>query len=290
MDKLKSGLVYFGGKSIIAPKIWEKVGIVENFVEPFCGSAAVLLANPSPPKIETINDKDCLVTNFWRAIKNDQEKVCFYAVNPVNEIDMHARHQFILNFVDENFINRMEQDPDFFDSKIAGWWAWGLACSVGNNWLQKKGLSALPHLSTLGQGINGANFNAKDMFSALAERLKRTRIVTGDWSRICTPTVTYKNTALSKDGVTFVFLDPPYNLLNRTKVYKEDNNVFKLVEDWCKENESQQNLKIAICGYDGDYDLPGWEKLNWKSNGGYSSLGENNGKENSKKETIWFKL
>lgn len=58
--------------------------------------------------------------------------------------------------------------------------------------------------------------------------------------------------------------------------------------NWCKENKSVKNLKIALCGYDGDYDLQDWEKINWKSNGGYSSLGDNQGKENSKKECIWF--
>lgn len=287
MEKLKSGLVYFGGKSIIAPKIWDKIGIVENYVEPFCGSAALLLANPNIPKIETINDKDCLVTNFWRSMKNDPEKVYFYADDPINEIEMHARHHFIIEHANLDFANKMENDPEFFDCKIAGWWGWGLAASVGNNWLQKKGLSALPHLSTLGQGMHGANFCAKDMFPKLAERLRRTRIVCGDWKRICTPTVTYKNTALSKNGTTFVFLDPPYNIQNRTKVYSQDNNVFKEVESWCKEHEAIPNLKIALCGYDGDYNLA-WEKLNWKSNGGYSSLGDNQGKENSKKECIWF--
>lgn len=138
MSILKSGIVYFGGKSIIAPKIWEKVGLVENYIEPFSGSAAVMLANPNIPKIETINDKDCLVTNFWRAMKNSPDKVIFYADNPVNEIDLHARHQFIIDNANLDFANKMETDADFFDCKIAGWWAWGISASIGNNWLQKK--------------------------------------------------------------------------------------------------------------------------------------------------------
>jgi len=285
---LKSGLVYFGGKSIISKSIWEKIGYVENYVEPFCGSIAVLLSNPNPPKIETINDKDCLVTNFWRSIKYNPKETFNFAEAPPNEIDLHAKQKYITNFVDDNFINNMESNPEFYNPKIAGWWAWGLCCSIGNNWMQKKGLSAMPHLSTAGQGINGLNYDIEKQFLLLSERLKRTRIVTGDWKKICTPSITYKSCGVSKNGISFVFLDPPYNMENRTKVYKNDSNVFKEVEQWAIAHQIYPDLKIAICGYSGDYSLNDWEKLEWKANGGFSSLGDNQGKENAKKECIWF--
>jgi DNA adenine methylase len=41
---LKAPFPWFGGKSIIAPEVWERFGNVQNFVEPFAGSLAVLLA------------------------------------------------------------------------------------------------------------------------------------------------------------------------------------------------------------------------------------------------------
>jgi len=285
---IKSGIVYFGGKSIIAESIWDKIGTVENYVEPFCGSAAVLLANPNVPKIETINDKDCLITNFWRAIKINPDLVVQYCSDPPNEIEMHSKQKYIVNFVNKDFIYKIENDPEFFDAKIAGWWVWGLSCSIGNNWLKKKGLHAMPHLSTAGQGIHGVKFDAKKQFSLLSDRLKRTRIVCSDWQKVCTPSITNKNCGLSKNGQTFVFLDPPYNMDNRTKVYNIESNIFKDVEKWCKDNQNFSNLKIALCGYQDDYDLPDWEILEWKSNGGFSSLGDNRGKENSKKECVWF--
>jgi site-specific DNA-adenine methylase len=31
---------------------------VRNYIEPFCGSAAMLLARPHPGQVETINDAD----------------------------------------------------------------------------------------------------------------------------------------------------------------------------------------------------------------------------------------
>ena len=69
---LKAPFPWAGGKSRIAPVIWSALGQVDNYVEPLCGSAAVLLARPDNPTIETINDLDGFVVPgligefFWR--------------------------------------------------------------------------------------------------------------------------------------------------------------------------------------------------------------------------------
>src|SRR3989304_10483635 len=62
---------YFGGKSRVAHIVWERLGDVPNYVEPFAGSLAVLLNRPHDPRIETVNDKDCYIANFWRALQLD---------------------------------------------------------------------------------------------------------------------------------------------------------------------------------------------------------------------------
>jgi site-specific DNA-adenine methylase len=66
---------YFGGKSRAASLIWERFGNVPNYVEPFAGSLAVLLGRPHEPGTETINDLDCYVANFWRAVQADPDAV-----------------------------------------------------------------------------------------------------------------------------------------------------------------------------------------------------------------------
>lgn len=66
--------------------MWERFGEVKVFVEPFFGSGAVLLGAPWPAdRIETVNDKDGFVANFWRAVKHDPDQVAHYADWPVNE-------------------------------------------------------------------------------------------------------------------------------------------------------------------------------------------------------------
>ena len=77
---LQAPFPYFGGKRKAAPTIWQALGAdCVNYIEPFCGSAAVLLAAPEGQRIETINDADGFVANFWRAVAQDPDAVAHYA-------------------------------------------------------------------------------------------------------------------------------------------------------------------------------------------------------------------
>ncbi len=286
---MKTCYPWFGGKSRVASLIWEALGPVTNYVEPFAGSLAVTIANPhKKPIVETVNDIDCFIPNFWRAISNNPEEVAKYADYPILETDLHARHQWLLAQRTPEFLAKMNNDSEFYDAKIAGYWVWGLCASTGNNWLQPKGLKAMPSLSTA-NGIHGKKNDILTWFKQLQTRTKRIRVTCGDWKRVCTPGVTYKNGGHGKDGVTGVFLDPPYEMENRSKVYAHDNDVFKDVVAWAIENANQPKLRIVLCGYEGDHGIPSdWRTIEWATQGGYANLGQDKqGMVNAKKERIW---
>jgi hypothetical protein len=134
---LKAPFPWFGGKSRVAGLLWPRLGDVRNYIEPFAGSAAMLLLRPHAPAIETINDYDCYVANFWRATSRDPEAVAAAASHPVNECDLHARHKWlVLSPAATDFRLKMRTDPDYFDAKVAGWWCWGLCCWIGGGWCQ----------------------------------------------------------------------------------------------------------------------------------------------------------
>lgn len=156
---MKSPFPWFGGKSRVAQLVWDRFGDVPNYVEPFFGSGAVLLARPHAAKTETVNDKDCMVANFWRALHSKPDEVAHYADWPVNEADQHARHLWLCSR--EEFRERMKTDQEYFDTRIAGYWVWGQCIWIGAGWCSvelKDGEGELgrqlPHLGDAGKGIN----------------------------------------------------------------------------------------------------------------------------------------
>jgi hypothetical protein len=119
----------------------------------------------------------------------------------------------------------------------------------------------------------------------LAERLRRVRVCCGDWSRICGPSPTVKL------GITGVLLDPPYaDTADRDEtLYATDSlSVAHDAREWAIENGNDPRLRIALCGYDGEHEMPdNWEAVAWKAAGGYGSQGDARGRDNAKRERIW---
>lgn len=283
-QKLKSPFPYFGGKSRIAHEVWARFGDVPNYVEPFAGSLAVLLARPTLPRNETVNDIDCFLTNFWRALRNDPDGVAKWADYPVSEIDLHARHRWLVD--QKDFIEAMRSDPDYYDVKIAGWWVWGICAWIGKGWCGNSQSKQLPSISRGGRGMHRIGIdNLYNYFAALSARLRRVCVCCGDWMRVCGYTPT------THIGTTAVFLDPPYGKdsgRNDGGYAFEADDVTRDVHAWCVENQDNPKLRIALCGYEGEYDLPGWECLAWKATGGYGNQGNGAGRANSHRERVWF--
>ena len=282
---------WFGGKSKVAHLVWERFGDVPNYVEPFFGSGAVMFLRPHEPNTETVNDADCYLTNFWRATKENPSEVAKHADNPVNEADLLARHKWLLEQGKNGFADKMKTDPHFYDTKIAGWWVWGICCWIGQGWCRNES-NQLPHLYR-GQGINrklphlgDQGRGIQDYFESLSVRLRRVRVACGDWTRVLGDSVTIKH------GVTGIFLDPPYSADECDNLYSVNTgDIAKEVRRWAIENGNNPLMRIALCGYDTEHEMPdNWSKVFWKRKGGF----EGQAKEKTKaqqdrfRETIWF--
>ncbi len=347
---------YPGGKSGVAAEVWERFGKLDNLVDPFCGTLALELAAPELPPVITCGDADGMLCNFWRAISADPEEVAHHADWPVMEIDLHARHAYLVKRIPW-LTERLMGDPSWCDPKLAGWWVWGICAWIGGGWCSGKGpwaevggrllhrteredggagirlkkprcgnevsinaagvrrklpnLTAgygggtgihgagvavqLPHLgggSTPGRGQGLNSGGAPDIlpwFQALQARLRRARFTCGDAFRALTPSVTYRH------GLTGIFLDPPY--INGDMEYSAgdpDPDLHERLVAWCRENEGNPQLRIALCGHEGDYDLPGWSVHRWKAKGGYGNQGKGpdgeslDAEDNRHKEAVWF--
>lgn len=140
----------------------------------------------------------------------------------------------------------------------------------------------------LGDGQNAGTGEAGLLawMEALSERLRRVRICSGDWARVCgrTPTVNH--------GLTGVFLDPPYSAEAGRDVdlySTEDISVAHDVREWAIANGDNPLLRIALCGYDTEHAMPdNWQVYRWFAHGGYSNTGTGAGKTNKAREVIWF--
>lgn len=306
---LQAPFPYFGGKSKAAPVVWAAFGDVKAYVEPFAGSAAMLLAAPDNQRVEAINDADGLLANFWRAVAHDPDAVAHHADWPVNETDLFARHSWLVR-QRQNLTERLHADPGYYDARMAGWWVWGACAWIGSAWCDGKGpwvhdgtrlIKApqgpsrppgahrrLPHLSE-GRGINKQSGTQprsefiRAWFARLHERLRDVRVACGNWQRVCKDSVTVRH------GLTAVFLDPPYTKGDMDYSAGGVGTDLPLeVQAWCAGNGDNPQLRIVLCGHAGEHDAllaHGWHTRTWKAGSGYAKSAEANA--NRLSETIW---
>jgi len=291
---LKAPFPWFGGKSRVAPLVWERFGDTPNYVEPFAGSMATLLGRPKKhaAKIETVNDLDGYVANFWRAISHDPEGTARWADWPIIESDLNARHAYLVS-ARESLLRKLEGDPDFYDPRIAGWWVAGVCGWIGSGYCSGEGPWSvidgelinrkLPHLGNAGRGINrklphlgnaGQGINRQmPHLSNAGQGINRQMPHLGDagrgieeWFaalaerlrrvRVCNGdwVRVLSESVTIRHGMTSVFLDPPYgDKIEQTRVYATDSGtVSDDVRDWCIQNGENPLLRIALCGYEGE--------------------------------------
>lgn len=140
-----------------------------------------------------------------------------------------------------------------------------------------------PLLGNEGAGIHRPATAIQEYFQMLHARLRRVRVVCGDWTRVMGPAVTTGN------GLTAIFLDPPYPEDEQAVRYAGGSHVWHEVLAWCQSHGNNPRLRIALCGYESpNVSLPGWHVYRWKTHGGYAHLGNGRGQQNRYRETIWF--
>lgn len=311
------------------------MGRVENCVEPFFGGGAWTIACPLDPfPIRTVNDIDGMVSNFWRAVQAEPDDVARWCDWPVDEARMHAVHLWLISraqFRARIVADIDYYDAKIAGLWVWGLCAWigsgwcdsknstdeesyrGYVEQIAAGNLDAERVEAnsqqLSHLGDPGQGVNrpsqqlshlgnaGNNgvmriFNKADLydyFNQIQSIMRGVRVCCGDWTRVCGPTPTVKN------GVTAVFLDPPYSAeadRDESLYAHEDFTVAHDVRKWALEWGNDKRMRIALCGYAGEHDdemiAAGWDLYQWKASGGYGSQGNGRGRDNAKREVIWF--
>jgi hypothetical protein len=286
---LKAPFPYFGGKRAVAGVVWAALGNPKHYIEPFCGSAAVLLLRPDYDPtcvMESVNDADCNIANVWRAIKFKPEETAEWCDWPVNHADLMARKRAIIRNK-ERLGENLVADENWCDPIIAGYWIWAASCWIG------RGITCpmqIPHVSDGGQGVHAMgqiphvgtgglglrepfNTNIYEWFRSLSERLRYVRVVCGDWTRVC------GGNWQDKTGTCGIFFDPPYahDVGRCETIYAvEHPTVSRDVAAWAIERGTKESYRIVIAGYADEHPSlveAGWRVVPWKANGGYARAG-----------------
>ena len=287
-----------GSKRRVSDVIWQALGDVDNYVEPFAGSLATLLRRPEDHKrtIETVSDLDGFVANFWRSVKMSPVEVAKWCDYPVSHIDMTVRHQWLVA-QRETLMEQLATSPDWHDPKIAGWWCWGLNMWIGSGWCDAK----RPHLSNGGVGIHATRPHLSNggqaptqaeiihlWMDGLCARLRRVRIVHGSWERVASPG------SIGPGRITGVMLDPPYDpkkLAHSGVLYAEhSSSVSAECRDWAIDAvKSDERMRIVLCGYSDEHVMPDdWRCLSWSSSGMQVSKSGGGSGTTRHKERIWL--
>jgi DNA adenine methylase len=258
----------WGGKGRVAEAVWRRFGDPTYYFEPFVGGGAVLLARPRPGRYEYIGDLDGLISNFWRAAKHAPDEVAEWADDPPSSIDKVARLNHLKSRLSE-LVARLEADPDYYDTKLAGYYAYTQALAFYGGW-ETRSLRLDRPSGFFRERSRGTLYN---YVRQLAQRLSNVTLYHGSWTRLA-------RCALRMPGRdTAVFLDPPYSKASgrRPGLYNIDSlGVARYVRRWALA-AAQLGVKVALCGYVGEHTIPpDWEEITWHAQWG------------GDKERIWF--
>ena len=303
---LKAPLPYFGGKSAVAKYVWAALGQPKHYIEPFCGSCAVLLLRPDyiqGQHIETVNDADCHIANLWRALQFAPDETAKWCDWPVNHVDLMVRKAFI-NEHAAALRRRLMRGPRRCDPVMAGYYIWAASCWIGSG-LTCPGQR--PHVGDGGTGVhalgkrpnvsNGEteitapyNTNIYLWFRRLSERLRYVRVVCGEWKRVC------GGDWQDKMGDVGIFFDPPYahDVGRHEGLYAEESeNVSREAAAWAIERGSRKSYRIVFAGYADEHPAlieAGWRVMPWKAQGGYGNRGgeDSRGSANRHREALFF--
>ena len=129
-------------------------------------------------------------------------------------------------------------------------------------------------------------------FRVLSERLRRVRVVCGDWTRVC------GGDWQDSRGTCGIFFDPTYDpeACNRDpKIYTvESDTSSRDVRDWCIERGERKSYRIVLAGYYDEHKILekeyGWTVHRWSAHGGFANRGKGKtqGDINRHKETLFL--
>ena len=233
------GLQYFGGKSSQSPSgtgAWIASLLPADrdvhYVEPFAGMLGVMLQRPES-KLETVNDLDGRITNWWRQLRNHPDEL-------LRRISTTPRSR-------ETFAEAIGL-IDSADEMTSAW-----AVSVVLLQSVRNSLDTRPsdwRRSMKWRAAQPAFMEYTHNLELVAKRIARAQIENRDAVEILG--------RVADDERTLVYADPPYRSAPGAKVYATSTVDVDALTDVFK----AQKGRVAISGYGDEWDhlRLGWRR------------------------------
>lgn len=201
---IKTPISYYGGKQNLLPELLPIIPDHYQYVEPFCGGAALFWAK-KPSISEAINDFDGMLINFWRVIQNN-----FDELNEMIQATLH--HELLHQKAKEILQNEMGNPIEYA-------WAYWVQTQMSFSYRLFGGFR---FASSPGGGEARNTHSKKLKFKEqYSERLKNVEIFNRDAIELIS----------TKDHPdSFMYFDPPYAESNCGH-YESGKNVYYALLD-----------------------------------------------------------
>jgi DNA adenine methylase len=235
---------WYGGKFSHLSWLLPLLPPCHHYCEPFAGSAAVLL-NRTPSPVETYNDLDGEVCNFFCVLRDDKERLIeAIALTPF------SREEFALSCQVCPNLSALERARRFYTRARQVRTGLAQTATVGR-WANCKNTSRAGMSGVISRWLGGVK-----MLPEIAERLLRVQIENRPACDVI---------RLYDSPQTLFYCDPPY--IHSTR---GDNKAYGYEMDDCQHRELAMVLnsvkaKVAISNYNCDlmndlYQAPNWKK------------------------------
>lgn len=255
---------YYGSKTRAAQRIIELLPHHDAYVEPFCGSLAVLMAKPPAGRFETVNDLDHDLMTFWRILRErpqDLERVC--ALTP------HSRAEYAACWPIVEAVDDLERARRVWVKLAQG--RGGQLRPTGWRYHER------PHGRS--SSMPGTLRGYVGRFAAVAERLRNVSLECRDAFEIIEK--------YGADEHTLLYVDPPYLGSTRARTaYRHEMNRADEHEALAKALRSCSSA-VVLSGYHSPlYDdlYAGWEVAELAAFTGQANGGRDEGQ---RIEVLW---
>lgn len=188
MSGAVSAFPYIGGKSQLAPRIVSYLPDHDCYVEPFAGSAAVLLTKPRS-QIEVLNDLDRDIVHFFETVRQRPDELAEFIRNTPYSREVYDE------WTEEYYSGRRDDDPVV----RAGKWVYLRYASFGGKYGRRTGWKRVSVRNRQPPSRNWAN--VPERIHKLRDRLRGAEIECLD----------YQDLIERYDSEQTVFYcDPPY--------------------------------------------------------------------------------